>query len=182
MPGCGACCERPGDVWASVGEMLPMAWDIFERGDYDLVMERLLTRPSDVMCGMHITSGGKKRKGRCGEYVNRPVTCILFGASASRSLTGDLKLIGCRHLVESQSENILHYPAEAVVTPTELTEQVRSSISDCRLQVERPINESLQEALELIQWAHYSSELANVEKKMAATITVPANSDCPNNL
>ncbi len=158
-PGCGACCERPGDVWATVGEMLPMAWDVFERGDYDLVMERISRDDTDAMCVMFKPTTGHKGFGRCGEYPNRPITCILFGAT-TRNKDGESKLLACRYLTEQHSKTD-HAVVADNLDAESLTWQTKSRILDSRLREEHPINKALKEALKLIQWANYASELIN---------------------
>lgn len=159
-PGCGACCERPSDVWATVGEMLPMAWDIFERGDFELVMRQISRDDTDAMCAMFIPTPGQAGNGRCGEYPNRPITCVLFGASSSKSKGGKINLIACRYLIEQHSikNQVL---LENSIDSGSMTGQARSVIDDHRLKEEQPINGALKEALELIQWAHYSARFIN---------------------
>jgi Fe-S-cluster containining protein len=161
-PGCGACCERPSDVWATVGEMLPMAWDIFARGDHDLVMRQISRDDTDAMCAMFIPAPGQPGNGRCGEYLNRPVTCILFGASANKSKEGLRRLLACGYLREQKSENG-HTLREDSMDAGLLAEKVRFVISDNHLKEDQPINKALKDALELIQWAHYAAGQINAQ-------------------
>ena len=174
-PGCGACCERPGDVWASIGEMLPMAWDIIERGDYDVIMREISSRAPQKMCSMFNPAEGRPGFGRCGEYQNRPSTCILFGASTTAKKDGTTRLLACSYLIDQKSKETQASLTASKIDARSLTEQVRSVIADNRLREERPINEALEQALELIAWARYTQK----EMKFQACVNdhVPATSN-----
>ena len=179
-PGCGACCERPSDVWASIGEMLPMAWDMIERGDYDVIMREISSRAPQKMCSMFNPAEGRPGFGRCSEYQNRPSTCILFGASTTAKKDGTTRLLACSYLIEQNSKETQASLTANKIDAKSLTEQVRSVIADSRLRKEHPINEALEQALELIAWARYTHNEMNFQASVNEYVPATSNAESGN--
>jgi hypothetical protein len=159
--GCGACCKKPNDVWATVAEMLPMAWDIFERGELDLFLENLQRQDSTLMCAVFKQHASISSNGLCSEYRNRPITCILFGSSLVPTKEKTYKFLGCSWQKEIHSDHIhsaeLFADAAKYDTKT-LTTSILAQIIDQNLREEFPINQALNRALELVGWADHLNQ------------------------
>ncbi len=160
LKGCSACCRNSDNVWATPLELLPMAFEIFDRGLAEKYLDRITTEPN--RCTAHEDHGG--RYGRCMEYEHRPSICRLFGSSVrlKHSPQGGHVPEGLfcnwqREHFRNEIEQIENLPVDHkdLCVARHLSNQFNISFSK-NLEVEMPINQSLQKALEMImQDEHY---------------------------
>lgn len=99
--GCGACCTYP-EVEATPLEMLPLAVELFRRGEGELWLERLETAagPGAGPCQFFAPDplDPASGRGRCTVYPWRPALCRLFGFATVMSKYGEPTLAVCaRH-------------------------------------------------------------------------------------
>lgn len=94
--GCGQCCENP-DVEATPLEVLPLALELFRRGEALMWLERLQAG-EDSICVFYRPDPVLKGNGRCLMYFWRPTICRLFGFATVKNKQGQLALAACiRH-------------------------------------------------------------------------------------
>lgn len=111
--GCGACCENP-DIETTVTEVLPLAVDLWSRGQAQGILESIQLMRADTRAApTHKTSGicvfyrphhAAGAGGRCSIYAYRPGLCRLFGFCVRRDKQGAPQLITCKIIKESQSQ------------------------------------------------------------------------------
>jgi hypothetical protein len=150
--GCGACCQSPGNIWATVGEMLPMAFDIFDQGRLDSTLETLENSSDDGICHMHAPDPLIRGNGRCMAYTKRPITCILFGAAKLIDKNGNAQFIGCAQLLNQLKPDAMKNTKD-IPSARASTQKVLSMILDPNLREELPLNKALTKSLELIRWS-----------------------------
>lgn len=96
-PGCGRCCAAE-TVEASVLELLPLAEDLYARGEADhwaAAAEAALGRGACVFYSPERVAWGG---GRCQVYPLRPLLCRLFGYAAVNDKHGRPELAACRFI------------------------------------------------------------------------------------
>ncbi|MCS6793644.1 MAG: YkgJ family cysteine cluster protein [Oscillatoriaceae bacterium SKYG93] len=94
--GCGQCCENP-DVEATPLEVLPLALELFRRGEALMWLERL-EESGNSICVFYRPDPVIKGNGRCSMYSWRPTICRLFGFATVKNKQGQLELAACiRH-------------------------------------------------------------------------------------
>tara|TARA_Y100001937_G_scaffold61180_1_gene83633 strand:+ start:8873 stop:9457 length:585 start_codon:yes stop_codon:yes gene_type:complete len=96
-PGCGRCCENP-DVEATVLEILPLAWHLYESNRAEEIYDRIETEnPGSHRACIHYAAdpaiGGN---GRCTVYEQRPYLCRMFGFSARYDKHGKTMPVFCK--------------------------------------------------------------------------------------
>ena len=173
--GCGACCDKPQKVWATIAEMLPMAEDIVLRNDWEAVTERIKSAGDDGVCVSFRPSPGATGRGTCENYSTRPLVCALFGSSSLRLKSGERDFVGCGILkaqLNDRRESLkdLNFAAESdsrEISAASLSE----FINDNELVRPRPINEALKSAIEMISWSRY---LTSAERFSTPPIEISA--------
>jgi Fe-S-cluster containining protein len=108
-PGCGACCLSP-EVESAVAEMLPLALLLFQRGEVDATLERLLN--GSKFCAQYEAHPTQPDQGRCRNYAQRPLLCRLFGYVGTPDKSGQLRYRACRVLQGREAARIAHIEAE----------------------------------------------------------------------
>ena len=96
-PGCGQCCENP-DVEATVLEILPLAWDLYETGRAEEVYDSLEQETGDSHgpCIHYSRDPSIQGNGRCTVYANRPYLCRMFGFSSRYDKNGEVAPVFCK--------------------------------------------------------------------------------------
>lgn len=154
---CAACCMKPRSVWASIGEMLPMAWQIYNENRMDAFLKRLQNHSDDQLCALLNVYDEQEQLGRCSEYAGRPLLCRLFGSSSNVSKDGQRTNLACKWQKEHQAANqdfdLLDLP-----TAGDWVWRMQNLHPEEFLQKELPINEALKEALQLIDQIDFYSE------------------------
>jgi Fe-S-cluster containining protein len=101
--GCGACCTNP-HIEATVTEVLPLAVHLWSQGLAESKLEAIQRHDFKGVCVFYQPDAHDKASGRCGIYRYRPGLCRLFGFSARRDKLGELELMTCRIIKDSQPE------------------------------------------------------------------------------
>jgi len=95
--GCGKCCTNP-EVETTPLEMLPLAWELLERGEANLWLDRTAEKNEQGVCVFYQPDRIVPENGRCSVYTWRPALCRLFGFAAVRTKQGKPELAACvRH-------------------------------------------------------------------------------------
>jgi len=107
VPNCSYCC-RHWWVEASVLEVLPLAREIYARGQEQVVMELIEHKDSlgDEVCVLLSPEATKATEGYCRYYQWRPLMCRLFGFALRRNRRGELEFCSCRIVREAQPSSI----------------------------------------------------------------------------
>lgn len=164
-PGCGACCSKPDPIWASVGEMLPMANHLIENGEDSLTLQERLENTNAKTCVMFNPESNNPMRGRCAAYSFRPAVCRAFGSSYRADKQGEPQFLGCKFI---RNENPLLDQLSKASTlldanVTNMKQKVLNSIEDSWLREEYPINDALKEALLFLRW---QSQLDNLRQSL----------------
>jgi Fe-S-cluster containining protein len=89
-PGCGHCCHSPvKNIEASIFEVMPLALDLWERGEGEAVLERLEGLDDESVCGFFRPVADVTAPGHCSVYALRPLVCRLFGLYSSPGKRGE---------------------------------------------------------------------------------------------
>lgn len=96
-PGCGLCCESP-HVEATVLESLPLAREIYRRGEEEAILNAIEERNHrrDPVCVLYRPDTLIPGQGRCAYYDFRPMLCRLFGFAARKEKYGNLEFCTCK--------------------------------------------------------------------------------------
>ena len=112
LTGCGKCCNKP-DINASPLEFLPWAFQVFINGKSAEYLEKLENDKSGICLIYQPLSIVSNNNGKCSDYVYRGLICRLFGYGARRDKLNQLKMVSCRQIKESQTEEF--QKAEAAI-------------------------------------------------------------------
>ncbi|WP_116366522.1 YkgJ family cysteine cluster protein [Parahaliea mediterranea] len=150
-PGCGACCNNP-EVAATPLEMLPLALDIYDRGQAEPTLASLQGY-SGFACIHFVRHTLDGSRGECGIYHRRPALCRMFGAAGVSDKQGKARLSVCRTIKQAR-------PAAHLVAISNLEASPPPRLSDGKEKVRQldyalgqqdlPINEALRVALEKV--------------------------------
>lgn len=151
--GCGWCCSSP-HVEATPLEMLPLAVELFRRGEAELWLERLGEENETNTCLFYHPNPLVSGNGRCEVYHWRPTICRLFGWSTVTNKSGQPELLACsRHkammpeLVERATDAI----ANGLAAPNLVALSQQVTNIDPNLGRQRMlINQALRVALERV--------------------------------
>ncbi|GAB4344232.1 MAG: hypothetical protein Fur0042_07930 [Cyanophyceae cyanobacterium] len=170
--GCGVCCTYP-EVEATPLEMLPLAVELFRRGEGELWLGRLETAAGAGICQFFApdplapTSG----RGRCTVYPWRPALCRLFGFATVVGKYGAPELAACARHKDQTPEGVAAAIAALAEDPSclpsfgAITEQIIAldpSWGRDRL----PINQAAQVALGRVGfWIQLSGQSPKVPER-----------------
>jgi Fe-S-cluster containining protein len=101
--GCGKCCFK-SDIYCTPLELLPLALDLFERGEAESILEKCLNHEADHCMFMSITDL-KAGKGQCTEYEFRPLICRTFGVAGKHAKDRQVSFSVCTTLKETNTKN-----------------------------------------------------------------------------
>jgi len=107
---CGVCCESP-QVEASALECLPLAWEIFHRGEEEHIASAIEARQREeaLQCVLFAGDSDSPKCGKCSYYRFRPLVCRLFGYTSRRNKSGWLELCVCRVMREETPAKALSW-------------------------------------------------------------------------
>lgn len=100
---CGECCTR-SKVEASTLEMMPLAMDLWEKGEAEFWLEKIAGSAESTACVFYKAEPENPLRGRCGIYEMRPLVCRLFGFFMARNKHGQLVYTGCRVIKQKDPE------------------------------------------------------------------------------
>lgn len=102
LSGCGFCCANP-KVPASPLEFLPLAFDLYDKGQAESTLVLLESKEDGASCVMYRPQSEDGKKGFCGNHSKRGMICRLFAASARKTKYGKKDLIICKVLKEEKT-------------------------------------------------------------------------------
>lgn len=151
--GCGKCCFN-SDVNCSPIELLPMAYDILDRGDAEKIHE-MASNYHGTTCFFLDVENFETGRGKCREYKNRPLVCRSFGVAARKDKNGSVEFSVCKPLKEGRSleyneliqKDWIHAPDVPYI---EKLSSRLCTLDPAFLDKQHPINESLVIILEKI--------------------------------
>ncbi len=155
--GCGKCCDNP-NITATPFEMLPLAWDLYQRGNAEVWLEKLSSEDHPI-CPLAQFQTEDKMKGQCTEYKFRPSLCREFGVSGYQKKDGKKVLSVCKYIKGDKASLLI---ANAENNPDQIplmSDWTRrlSTIHPQLLNNSKPIAESLRIALEkVLLYTQYS--------------------------
>ena len=144
--GCGYCCKTP-TVEATVMEMIPMAFALFEQGIAETVYERIQSE-NPQSCILYEDHGGKQ--GKCTQYLTRPSLCRMFAVAGYYSKNHETELSVCKELKSTYPDN---FPLDPSVINPALMSDWASKLMVLHPQLAHdrlPISFSLGKALEKV--------------------------------
>ena len=94
-PGCGACCHSE-KVEATVLEMLPLSFHLFQTKQAELIIKRLERHPDNKQCIFFRPDFSQQGKWGCTQYPYRSLVCRLFGFAGKRDRKGVPRFSKCR--------------------------------------------------------------------------------------
>ena len=162
ISGCGFCCSNP-EVPASPLEFLPLAFDLYKKGQANELADQLSQQENTGICVVYRSNTSDISKGFCGNYLKRGLICRLFGASARRNnKTGLKELITCKILKAEKNKFFqttterINFDMDIALAPAYYT---RITDVDEVLAQQYPINRAILIALELVlRYYYYTKE------------------------
>lgn len=151
-PSCGRCCEYP-EIETTELEMLPVAWELWQRGDALTIWETLKNDPEQKICVFYERDPLTTGKGRCGMYAWRPVVCRLFGYATIKNKQGVPEFATCAYHHQTQPEKVAEIKqqvAEGFPMPNFSKITLQLAMIDPSKTQRLPINEALRLAIERI--------------------------------
>lgn len=153
IAGCGKCCANP-KVNASVLEFLPFAFDMYEKGKAEAVLELLEKTSDEDFCIVYKSFSLDGASGFCSDYQNRGLICRLFGSASRTNKEAKKEIITCK-IIKTQKQDEYLRAAEEVnkdmPIPSSAGTYRRLNNIDSRLAEEQlPINQAIKSALERV--------------------------------
>jgi len=154
---CSYCC-RHWWVEATVLEVLPLAREIYARGQEEAIMKQIQEKQTreDTLCVLLLPESNKEVEGYCAYYAWRPLMCRLFGFAARKNKHGDLEFCSCRIIREvnpwsvKRAEMALQGKLKLPVYQEAFMEI--ASLDTSRGYRRLPINLAIKEAIEYLYW------------------------------
>ena len=155
--GCSYCC-RHWWVEATVLEVLPLAMEIYNRGQEEAIMKQIQERQAceESLCVLLLPESNKEVDGYCAYYAWRPLMCRLFGFAARKNKHGQLEFCSCRIIREvnpwsvRRAEMALQGNLKVPVYQEAFMEI--ASLDTSRGFHRLPINLAIKEAIEYLYW------------------------------
>jgi len=159
ISGCGKCCTKP-DIEASPLEFLPWAFHLFLNGLAKKTLDELNNTSNSICYIYQPLSLLENYKGSCGNYKYRGLICRLFGYAANKDKYGQLRLITCKIIKESQSVELKNADEainKKLKVPVFTDYYMKLNQIDFRLgNTFLPINEALKTAImEVLHYYNY---------------------------
>lgn len=156
ISGCGKCCTKP-DIEASPLEFLPWAFHLFLNGMAQKTLDELNNSTNSFCHIYQPLSLLENHNGSCGNYKYRGLICRLFGFGANKDKYGQLRLITCKIIKESQGVELKNADEainKKLKVPVFTDYYMKLNQIDFRLgNTFLPINEALKIAIEEV--LHY---------------------------
>ncbi len=159
LTSCGKCCLNP-EVDASILEMIPMAYSIYQEGNLDVWMEKL--RTSEQAHCLVYEAGEKEGEGKCGRYQDRPSLCRMFGVSGHFNKQHEITLSVCKLIKDKYGLAGEELKGKKDSTPMMADWSMKlGAIHPELIQKKLPINKALLGALEKVAFTlQYESDNA----------------------
>jgi uncharacterized protein len=159
--GCGRCCMNP-KVAATVLEFIPLAFDIYEKGIAEEVMDQLEQTSELENCMVFKKTTIDSGSGVCGTYMYRGLICRLFGMSARKNKYGDKQMITCKKIKEEKTE-LFEATTQSINEGMQIpmANDYYSKLSGIDFKLSDgtyPINEAIKKALETVMMYSYYHE------------------------
>ncbi len=104
VSGCTNCCYSE-KVEATVLEMIPAAFHLFNTNQAELLIKRLHQDESLQRCIFFRPDLCRPETGGCSQYSERALVCRLFGFAGSVDRNGQERLARCRHMEMSPKDD-----------------------------------------------------------------------------
>lgn len=152
-PGCGRCCQSP-TVEATPLELLPLALELWQRGEAQAWLERI-TANDRGQCVFYQPDPIVPGNGRCQVYLWRPTVCRLFGFATTTDKTGTSHLVTCAHLKATAPQQVNQADAMVAAGGAEAPNFIRVAQEIAGLEPgvghqRMPINQALRVAIEKV--------------------------------
>lgn len=150
--GCGRCCDNP-NIEATELEMLPVAWELWQRGDALTYWQNLKNQDKQSICIFFEPDALIPGKGRCGMYAWRPIVCRLFGYATVKNKHGISEFATCAYLHQTAPEKVAeikHQVTAGFPIPNFSEISLQLALIDPHKSQRLPINQALCLALERI--------------------------------
>ncbi len=146
-PGCAACC-RSERVEATVVELLPLAFHLFQTHQAELMLKRLDRTHNSPCCILFRPDLAESNGGGCSHYPFRALVCRLFGFAGTHDRTGAPRFARCRVMPAPAIPAQAHLSTPRSVMPIfhEFGMVVTTLHPDLGT-TRRPINDAIREAL-----------------------------------
>ncbi len=149
---CGRCCENP-EVETTVLEMIPLALELWQRGEALAWISRAQAGENRGICVFYQPDPFVPGNGRCSVYEFRPSICRLFGFATVNNKQGKPELAACIRHKEMMPETVAQTKA-AIADGLPAPNFAQISIQLAMLDpsgIERfPINQALTLALQRV--------------------------------
>lgn len=155
--GCGKCCDNP-EITATMIEMLPLAWDFYQRGIAEQWLDKLNTQDLSL-CPLAKFHSEDRMKGQCSEYKFRPSICREFGVSGHQKKDGTKALAVCKYIKKEADHSLIQKAESDQASIPLMSEWTRrlSTLHPDLINGYKPVGESLKLALEkVLLYAQYS--------------------------
>jgi len=144
---CDFCCRKK-DISASPLEFLPLAYHLNKEGKADAFYNKLEQLPENDFCVLF--SALNNGNGACLEYYSRGLICRLFGYSTNRDKTGQLRMLTCQSIKNTETYANLS-PEKYRKAPVASEYYTKLAAIDFVLANEQlQINQAIKRALELV--------------------------------
>lgn len=151
-PGCGRCCENP-EVETTVVEMMPLALELWQRGEAVTWIERSLAVAERGSCVFYQADPFVPGNGRCSVYWLRPTICRLFAFATVKNKQGQSVLAACvkhQEIIPETVQNAKAAIAHGLTAPNFSQVSIHVAMLDPSANQQLPINQALKLALERI--------------------------------
>jgi Fe-S-cluster containining protein len=151
--GCSSCCSFK-NIRASVLEMMPLAWHLFQNDQYEEVVDRLDHASSACVLYRYLDSG--EGLGGCLHYDQRPLICRLFGNAGIHVKRNNIAMYTCQ-IMKTRDPQLFQEAMKRIQLGLEIPMaqhyQTRLDVIDFTLASELyPINQSIRKALEKVSF------------------------------
>lgn len=150
--GCGRCCDAP-EVEATELEMLPVAWELWQRGEALTWWEKVKNPDTQSVCVFYERDPLIPGKGRCGMYAWRPVVCRLFGYATVKNKQDVSEFATCAYHHQTSPEKVAEIKDQVAAgfpIPNFSEIALQLTLIDPNKNQRFPINQALRLALERI--------------------------------
>lgn len=104
LRGCGWCCEH-NDVETTVLEVMPLAWELWRRGQAVSWLKKAQEAQNQGTCVFYHPHPSTPGKGRCAVYPLRPLICRAFGFGCIPDKKGRPRLVTCAIIKNARRES-----------------------------------------------------------------------------
>lgn len=155
---CGNCCNKK-DVEDTVLSFIPLALDLWHKGEADYWLTKLEKKGEDTTCVFFKRDEKDIKNGRCMIYQKRGLICRLFGFAGNKGKNGEKVYPACSVLKKEQPllvETIKNAINSGAFIPLMTDYAMKMAGIDSNLGYQRyPINEAVKYAIEKVGMQYY---------------------------